>query len=148
MAKVFDPRSWGTCFEGFITRRVKPYDSTKDEYPDFGPRRGSDRAALDRHSTAHFRGGRGDRTAASTNSFTNILEFVAFEVKDDYSRLDFKLNDSRRLLIPSMAVDERDSVTVDGGFMEATAVDSLGGDWSRLKLEKTVRVRRHHQAGR
>ena len=138
MAKVFDPRSWGTCFDGFITRRVQPYDSSKDEYPDFGP--DMDPIGLPWTGTRPyiFEEIVEIVTAASTNSFTNVLEITGFEVKDEYSRLDFKLHDSRRLWFPSMAVDEANSVTVDGGFMEATAVHGLGGDWSKLKLEKTV----------
>jgi hypothetical protein len=132
LAKVLDPRSWGSCMDCFETKRVKDWDDVSRKYPDFGadptpighPWTGKlwERVTLD--------------AAGSHNVFENILEITAFNVSVVEARVDYDLVDSLKLEIPALLIDLPGCVTHDKGYSRATSTGTPG--WSQLEVVKTV----------
>lgn len=139
LAKVFDPRSWGTCFDNFQTQRVNERDNSGN-YPPFSP----DNDPIGKPwnpANPHLCFERVTlESEGYSNVFENILRVTSFVVVDDsHARLDFDLRESRKLTIPALAIDLNQCVTVDRGHLEATAVAGpTGGLWSKLEVVKRI----------
>jgi hypothetical protein len=138
LAKVFDPRSWGKCFDNFQTQRVD-YNSATGDYPPHAPDSDPIGQPWDPAKTQLFFERVTLESGSSSNVFDNILRIKSFTVGSSHTRLEFDLRESRKLLIPELAIDMNECVTVDEGYLDATAVAGpTGGTWSKLELVKRV----------
>ena len=140
IAKLFDPRSWGTCFDCFETTRVDrradgayvPHTPDPDQIgqpwdPATVPHLISERVTI-------------EDSAGGSNVFTNVLSVTLFEVSATHARLEFDLRESTGLDIPSLGVDMPTCVDIDKGHMDASLLvgPGTGGPWSQVEVVKTV----------
>ena len=100
LAQTIDPRTWGACLDHFETMRVLPKDAAGD-YPPFGLDTDPIGQPWPAASAPHLFWERVTiETAAGSNIFENILRITSFTVNAADARLDFVLEESRRLSIP------------------------------------------------
>jgi len=131
LAHIFDPRSWGICFDHFETHRVEERvggnfpPHTSDVDPIGGPWTGSqlffERVTIEEDG--------------HTNVFDNILQVTSFTVTPTRARLDFDLRESRRLIIPALGLDNPECVTIDKGHMEAVLLPGPAASPPRSQVE-------------
>jgi hypothetical protein len=135
LAAVFDPRSWGRCFDSFTTERRR--DKVGGVYPPFGTDKDPIGQPWDPLSVPHlfFEEVTLETGMANPNVFQNILRIVNFTVTATQARLEFDLRESLRLELPGIPISMNECVTIDRGHMQA---DDLGGGWSQVELVKQV----------
>jgi hypothetical protein len=139
LARTFDPRSWGTCFEHFETDRVEPADA-KGDYPTFYPDPDPIGEPWDPAQEPHLFWERITlQDLNSENVFENILRITSFSVTPTWARLEFTLHESRLLEIPALGTPMRECVKFDEGHLEATLLSPAGGTaMSRVQMVKRV----------
>lgn len=140
IAKLFDPRSWGSCFDHFDTQRVdeKPTGGYKPHYPDPDPIGQPWDPTTVPHLIKELISIEDDSGGA--NLFENVLKLPLFEVTPSHARLEFDLKESTLLKIPSLALTAPACVSIDKGYMDATQLIAPGpnGPWSQVEVVKTV----------
>lgn len=139
LARTIDPRSWGTCLDHFETLRVLPKNAAGDFLP-FGPDADPIGQPWSAASAPHLFWERVTiETAAGSNVFENILRITSFTVAAAATRLDFVLEESRKLEYPALFLDLPACVTIDEGYSSAvTTVGPGGGNWSQIEVFKKV----------
>jgi hypothetical protein len=136
LARMFDPRSWGTCFDHFDTWRVDDLPAYPPHSPDTDPI-GLPWDPVSRPHLIHEIVIVSDGT--DDNIFDNVLKITNFEVSDTHARLDFELWESRHLVIPTLAVSQITGINVDSGYLEANLIASPDGNpLSHVTMVKSV----------
>jgi hypothetical protein len=138
LAKIFDPRSWGTCFDQFQTQRVRDRDASGN-YLDFVPDNDPIGRPWPSSSEPHLFFERVTlETETNSNIFENVLRIKSFTVSPSHARLEFVLRESRKLVIPGLGINMNECVTIDEGHLDAVAMSGAGGPWTQLELVKRV----------
>jgi hypothetical protein len=138
LARTFDPRSWGNCFEHFRTHRV---DERDGHFPPHDPDKGPIGQPWSPATTPHLFFERVElEDEHGTNSFENILRVPSFEVSPTFTRLEFILRISKGLTIPSLGLDMPKCVNIDEGYLQATLLTPVGSTAPLSQVEIVKKV--------